>query len=119
ILTEHAREQEAGEISRQLHELADRQARNLQNGIELGRMTAGAKPENFEALYQAQLETQRGEQTAIAEELRMMRGKVEKFAASPDNADVAGNFKAAAGQLERVEPVAAGAAESLKAGQIF
>jgi len=69
ILTEHSREQEAGETSRQLHELADRQARNLQNGIELGRMTAGAKPQNFEALYQAQLETQRGEQAAIADEL--------------------------------------------------
>jgi hypothetical protein len=119
ILAEHARDQEAAEISRQLHELADRQGRNLQNGIQLGRMTAGAKQENFEALYQAQLETQRGEQSAIASEVKMIRGKVEKFAVSPENADVADTFKTAAKQLERVEPVAASAADSLQAGQIF
>src|SRR5262249_55922862 len=106
-------------ISRQINELADRQARNLQNGIELGRMTAGTKPENFEALYQAQLETQRGEQAAIAEELKIARAKVERFAASPDNADLAEKFKAAAKQLQQVEPVATAAAESLKASQLF
>ena len=119
ILAEHSRAQEAAEIARQLNDLADRQARNLQNGIELGRMTAGTKPENFEALYQAQLETQRGEQAALAAELNMARRKLEKFAADPDNADIAAPFKTGAQQLQRIEPVAESAAESLKAGQLF
>ena len=119
ILAEHSRAQEAAEIARQLNDLADRQARNLQNGIELGRMTAGTKPENFEALYQAQLETQRGEQAALAAELGMARGKLEKFSSDPENADIAAPFKTGAQQLQRIEPIAASAAESLKAGQLF
>ncbi len=119
ILAEHAREQEAAEISKQLHALADRQARNLRNAIELGRMTAGGQAENAGAMQQAQLETQRGEQSAIAEELKMIRGKVARFAANPENAGAADNFNAAAKQLEAVEPVAEAAAEALKAGQLF
>ena len=119
ILAEHSRVQEAAEIARQLNDLADRQTRNLQNGIELGRMTAGTKPESFEALYQAQLETQRGEQAAIAAELGMARGKLNRFAADPENADIATPFKTGAQQLQRIEPIAEAAAESLKAGQLF
>ena len=119
ILAEHAREQEAAEISRQLHGLADRQARNFQNGIELGRMMGGVQAENADAVQQAQLETQRGEQAAIAEEVKMIRSKLVRFAANPENAGAAENFKAAAKELERVEPVAATAADSLRAGQLF
>lgn len=119
ILAEHLREQEAAEISRQLHGLADRQARNLQNGIELGRMMAGGPVENAEAVRQAQLETQRGEQSAIAEEVKMVRGKIARLAANPENAGAAESFKTAAKQIENVEPVVAMAAESLKAGQLF
>ena len=119
ILAEHLREQEAAEVSRQLHALADRQAQNLKNGIELGRMMAGGPVENAEAVRQAQLETQRGEQAAIAEEVKMVRGKIARLAANPENAGVAESFKTAAKQIERVEPVVAAAAESLKAGQLF
>ena len=119
ILAEHMREQEAAEISRQLHELADRQARNLQNGIELARMTAGGVPDDSAAIFKAQLETQLGEQSAIAEEVKMIRGKITRIAANPENADVAASFKSADKELGRVEPVVATAAESLKAGQLF
>ncbi len=119
ILAEHARANQAREIAHQVDELADRQSRNLQNGIELGRMTAGVKPENFQDLMNAQLETQRGEQAAIAEDLKTARERVEKFAADPANADVASTFKAGAQQLQRMEPQAQNAAESLKAAQLF
>ena len=119
ILAEHMREQEAAEISRQLHELADRQAQNLQNGIELARLTAGGQLENAGAVEHAQLATQLGEQSAIAEEMKMIRGKVSRLAVNPGNADTAQTFKAAAAQIEKVEPVAATAADSLKAGQLF
>ncbi len=119
ILAEHARNQQARDIARQVDELADRQARNLQNGIELGRMSAGVRPENFEAVMQAQLETQRGEQAAIADEVKSARDRIEKFAAEPGNTDIAQNFKAGAQQLQQVEPKTANAAEALKSGQIF
>jgi hypothetical protein len=119
ILAEHARNQQARDIARQVDDLADRQARNLQNGIELGRMTAGVKPENFEAVMQAQLETQRGEQAAIADELKTVRERIEKFSAEPANADIAPKFKSGAEQLQRVEPQSMNAAEALKSGQLF
>jgi hypothetical protein len=119
ILAEHARNQQAREIALQLNDLADRQARNLQNGIELGRMSAGEKPDNFEAVLQAQLETQRGEQAAISEELKLARERLGKFAADKQNADVAAKFKEGAQQLQKVEPQAMNAAEALKSGQLF
>jgi hypothetical protein len=119
ILTEHARQSQAAEIARAIDALADRQARNLQNGIELGRMAGGAKPENFEAVMQAQLETQRGEQAAIAEELQIATERVRKFAADPEHAAVAEKFKLVAQQIERIQPTAADAAESLKSGRLF
>src|SRR5207249_283911 len=119
ILAEHMREQEAAEISRQLHELADRQARNLLNGIELANATARGVPDEAVALFKAQLDTQHGEQSAIAEEVKMIRGKVVRLAANPDNAGVAEPLKSAVKQIEGIEPVAANAAESLKAGQLF
>ena len=110
ILAEHLREQEAAEISRQLHELADRQARNLQNGIELARMTAGLRFANPAAAEQAQITTQLGEQSAIAEEMKMIRGKIARLAANPENAGTAETFKTAAKQIEQAEPVAERAA---------
>ena len=119
ILSDHAREQQAQEIARTLNDLGDRQSRNLQNGIELGRMAGATKPENFEAMMQAQLEAQRGEQTAIADEVKMARERIEKFAADPENVSVAEKFKAGAQQLQRVEPVANSATDALKAGQVF
>ncbi len=119
ILDEHLREREAGEISRQLHSLADRQARNLQNGIELARMTAEVLPARATALLQAQLEAQRGEQAAIAAEVKIIRGRIARLAANPDSAETAGQLKAAAQQLEKTEPVAEAAAQSLAARQLF
>ena len=119
ILAEHLREQEAADISRQLHELADRQAVNLRNGIELARMTNGVQFETSGAIERAQLETQRAEQAAIADELKMIRSKMARLAASPENAANAKTFTDAARQIEQVEPVTAAAADALKAGQIF
>ena len=119
ILAEHLREQETADISRQLHDLADRQAANLRNGIELARMNNGVQFETSGAVERAQLETQRAEQAAIADELKMIRGKIARIAANPENAGTAKTFTDAARQIEQVEPVAAAAAEALKAGQVF
>ena len=119
ILAEHLREQEAAEISRQLHNLADRQARNLQNGIEVARMTSGRGFANPAAVEQAQITAQLGEQSAIADEMKMIRGKISRLAANPENAAAAESFKAAAKQIGQAEPAAEKAVESLKAAQLF
>ncbi len=119
ILAEHARQQEAQQLAKQLNDLADRQARNLQNGIELGRLTGPSKPENFAAILQAQLETQRGEQQSIAAEIKMIADVVKKFAANPENADLAERFRSGARQLEQIQPRAEQAEAALRAGQLF
>jgi len=119
ILAEHARQQEAQQLARDINDLADRQARNLQNGIELGRLAGSTKPENFEAVLQAQLETQRGEQEALAAELRVMTARVQKFAANPENADVADRFRLGAKQLEQLQPRTEQAESALRAGRLL
>ena len=119
IIAEHARNSQARDIARQMNDLADRQARNLQNGIELGRMSAGVKPDNFQDLMEAQLETQRGEQAAIADDLKTARERVQKFAADPANADIAATFQAGAQQLQKMEPQTQSAVDSLKKAQLF
>lgn len=119
ILAAHARQQEVEELARAIDALADRQARNLQNGIELGRLAGPAKPENLEAVMQAQLETQRGEQEAITAELKVLADRARRFASDPANADVADRFREGAEKLHRVAPRAGQAEEALRAGQLF
>jgi hypothetical protein len=117
ILTEHARKQQVQETAKQLNGLADRQARNLQNGIELARMGAAA-PKNFENVQEAQLETQRGEQAAIAEELNLAAIRLRKAAAEATTAEHAQQLKAAAQQLDQTQPRAERAVEALKNGKL-
>ncbi len=119
LLAEHRRNQEALELSQQLSQLADRQAANLQNGIELGKWTGGRKPENFEAAMQANLEGQRSEQAAIGEELKILAEKMAKFAKDPENTQRAANFQQALAEMQRVQPNVENAAEALKAAQLF
>jgi trimeric autotransporter adhesin len=119
ILAEHGRRQQAQEFARQINDLADRQARNLKDGIELGRLAGDAQPENFEAVKLAQLEIQRGEQAAIAAELKVVTESVQRFANDPRNADVMERFRASATQLRQVQPRAEAAESALAAGQLF
>lgn len=119
ILADHARQQEAETLARTINDFADRQARNLQNGIELGRLAGPNQPENFEAVMQAQIETQRGEQAAIAEELKITTTRVQKFATDPANAAVATRFQAGVKQLQQLQPRAEQAEGALRAGQLF
>src|SRR5205814_1927221 len=65
LLAEHLRNQQSQEIAQQLAQLAERQAVNLQNGINLGQWSGDNKPENFEAALQANLQGQQAEQAAI------------------------------------------------------
>ena len=103
ILAAHTREAEAAELSKRLDKLADRQALNLRNGIQLARMGAKA-----DAVRNVQLETQRGEQEAIAQEVQLAAAQLGKL----------GDFSQPMAQLKKVEADTQAAAEKLKTGQL-
>lgn len=103
ILAAHTRDAEAAALSKRLDALADRQAFNLRNGIQLARMGASA-----DAIRNAQLETQRGEQAAIAQEVQLATAQLQKL----------GDFLQAMAQLKKVEADTQAAAEKLKLGQL-
>ncbi len=119
LLAEHLRNQQALELSSQLSQLADRQAANLQNGIELGKWSGGKKPENFNVALQAHLDGQKSEEAAIADELRIVEGKIAEFAKTSENADLAARFQKGVEATKKLEPTADAAADALKAGQVF
>ena len=78
ILAAHTKQGEAAELSKRFNELADRQARNLRDGIQLVRMTRGALA-NSDAVKIAQMEVQRGEQAAIAQEVQLAVERLKKL----------------------------------------
>ena len=119
LLADHLRNQQAQEISAQIAKLAEREAANLQNGINLAQWTGAKKPANFEAAMEANLQGQQAEQAAIAEELRVAAQKVASFAKDPGNAEAAARMNKALESLAQVQPKADKAAESLKSGQLF
>ena len=119
LLAEHARQQEALELSTALSALADRQAANLQNGMALGKWAGGRKPENFEKELAANLDGQKSEQAAIGEELKLLTGKIDKFAAEPGSAEMTQRFQQAAATAKGVQPPLDAAAAALQQGQLF
>ncbi|MDD5351364.1 MAG: hypothetical protein PHQ12_14225, partial [Chthoniobacteraceae bacterium] len=79
ILAAYAADQEAAELAEKVRQLADRQAANLQAGIETAQWSlAGAKP--AEGAVDASLQAQAAEQKAIAEESKMLQAKIADFA---------------------------------------
>lgn len=119
LLADYDRIQTAREISDQLSQLAERQAANLQSGIELGQFTPGKKEENSDAAVKAALDAQFSEQKAINDELKIAKAKMEAFVRDAANKDLAGAFKKATEQLDKLTPNLDAAAESLKQGQFF
>ena len=119
LLADHQRDQQAAEIAQQLAQLAERQAVNLQNGINLGQWSGDKKPENFEAAMGANLKGQQAEQAAIADELKVLAQKVATFAKDPENAEHADRFKKGLEAIAKVQPNVERAAGALKDGQLF
>lgn len=119
LLAEHLRNQRAQELSAQVAKLAERQAGNLQNGITLGQWAGGKKPENFEAALQANLQGQRAEQLAIAEELRIAAQRVAMFAKDPENGAMAERLQKGLEAIAQLQPKVDSAAEALRDGQLF
>ena len=118
ILAAHSRQAEAAEISKRLNDLADRQARNLRDGIQLARMNQWPGGGNFEAMRNAQMETQRGEQAAIAQEVQLAAGRLQKMAEGPMDAKAARDLQQVMAQLKKVEADTQAAAEQLRMGQL-
>ena len=106
ILAAHTRQGEAAELAKRFNELADRQARNLRDGIQLARMTRGASG-NTDAVKIAQTEVQRGEQAAIAQEVQLAVERLKKLGGEQHTA-----------QVQKTEADAQAAAELLKLGQV-
>ncbi len=106
ILAAHTRQGEAAELAKRFNELADRQARNLRDGIQLARMTRGASG-NTDAVKIAQTEVQRGEQAAIAQEVQLAVERLKKLGGEQH-----------AAQVQKTEADAQAAAELLKLGQV-
>lgn len=119
LLADHQRDQQAAEIAQQLAQLAERQAVNLQNGINLGQWSGDKKPENFEAAMEANLKGQQAEQAAIADELKVLAQKVASFSKDPGNAEHADRFKKGLEAIAKVQPNVEQAAAALKDGQLF
>ncbi len=119
LLAEHQRNQQALELSAELSQLADRQAANLQNGIELGKWSGGEKPANFEAALQAHLEGQQTEQKAIDEELKILANKIGEFAKAAETPDRAARFEKGVEAAKKLGASTEAASNELQAGQIF
>jgi len=119
LLAEHQRNQQALQLSADLSALADRQAANLQNGIELGKWAGGAKPANFEAAMQAHMEGQETEQKAIDEELKILADKIAAFAKASETPELAARFQKGLEAAKKLGASTEAAANELKAGQFF
>jgi hypothetical protein len=119
LLAEHARAQEALELSQATARLADRQADNLQNGIELGKWVGGKKPENFEQAMQANLHGQSAEQAALEDDSKALSAKLADFLQQAPSAEVASRFEKAVADLQQTQSKIASAAAALKEGQLF
>ena len=119
LLAEHARQQEALELSIALTALADRQAANLQNGMALGKWSGGRKPVNLEKELEANLDGQKSEQAAIGDELKLLAGKIEKFAAELGSTEMTQRFQQAAAAAKGVQPPISAATAALQQGQLF
>lgn len=118
IVAGHSRAGEAAELAAKLGELADRQAGNLRNGIQVARLGKSQPGAGMDAVRAAQLETQRGEQSAIGAEVQIATGRLKKLLAEPMDDAAAREMGAAAGLLAKVEADALLAAEKLKLGML-
>jgi hypothetical protein len=117
ILAEHARNQQALELAQATAKLADRQAANLKNGLELARWQS-EKAAN-DPVMQASLDGQKAEQAAIAEDLRTLTAKVGEFSKQTPTPEMAQRFQQGVAELERTQTQAGAAANALRDGQLF
>jgi hypothetical protein len=116
ILATYASEDEALELSQSAMDLADREAANLQTGIETARWTISSKDQ---AAIDASLQGQSAEQKAISDEMKILQAKLADFAKDPNNKALAERFNQGLRQMANVAPMLDAAANSLDQKKVF
>jgi hypothetical protein len=111
ILAEHELDQDLDALASGVRQLADRQSANLNAAIDTRQLAAQDQSENGQAAVTASEEAQQSEQSAIADEVKLIADKLGKIATDSKGQE-------AAAELVRVEPEADDAATALGAGKI-
>ena len=118
LMTAYAKDHEALELSNNAKELADRQAANLQNGIEVARWALiGGKDK--ESAIEASLNGQEAEQRSIGEEVTQLEAKIDSFAKNPANKDLAERFKKGLEEIAKLKPAVDASTDTLKEKKLF
>ena len=118
VIASYAAEQEAAELAESARQLADRQAANLQAGIETAQWSlAGARP--AEGAVEASLQVQAAEQKSIAEESKIFQEKIRAFAKKTGNKEVAERFNKGVEDISKIVPGLEAAADSLAGKKLF
>ena len=116
ILASYASAEEALELSQAVNELADRQAANLQSGVEAAEYIAEHDDQTAVA---ASLQGQGTEQKSIADEMTLLEKKIADFAKDPNNATLAERFNKGVQDAAKIDPVLASATDSLGQRKLF
>ena len=118
ILASYAADLEAIDLADGIRQLADRQAANLQAGIETAQWSlAGSKPE--EGAVDASLQAQAAEQKAVVDESKIFQDKIGAFAKKTNNKEVADRFNKGIEELPKIVPLMESAGGSLSDKKLF
>lgn len=118
ILSMYQSDQVSIELAESVRLLADREAANLQAGIETAQWTlGGAKP--AEGAVEASLQAQAAEQNAIIEESKILITKIDAFAKETKDQEVASRFIKGSEDFKKITPNLDAAADSLSKKKLF
>ena len=118
ILSMYQSDQVSIELAESVRLLADREAANLQAGIETAQWTlGGAKP--AEGAVEASLQAQAAEQNAIIEESKILIKKIDAFAKETKDQEVAARFIKGSEDFKKITPNLDAAADSLSKKKLF
>lgn len=111
ILAEHELDQDIESLASGVRQLADRQSANLSAAIDTAQLAAQDQSANGQAAVTASEQAQQSEETAIGAEVKLIADKLDQIGAGS-------KYRDAADELERVEPEAGAASDSLGAGKL-
>jgi len=117
LLNAYAKDREALEISNAIRDLAERQAANLQNAIEVARWSLTEK--RGQDAIDASLNGQEAEQRAINEELKQIEPQIAAIAQKPSTKELGDRFKKGMEEITRVKPPLDASAGALSDKKLF
>lgn len=121
ILDDYTTEQDAANLAKQVSDLADRQATNLQTGIETAQwaLRGGTRDDNTAAAGDFSMQAQTAEQKAIAETLKQLQAKIAEMAANPADQAIADRFKKGLEEIGVLNPILDSAGNLLDQKKLF